>query len=65
MITFKTIDFWISIWLFACYPMYQLPKRKLFKIGGYLMNTMFVAFSLIFIGLFISNLTGYLAVSNV
>ncbi len=44
---------------FAYYPMYQIPKKKIFKIGEVLMNTMFVAFSLIFILLFISNLIGY------
>ena len=45
---------------FAYYPMYQIPKKKIFKIGEVLMNTMFVAFAVIFILLFISNLTGYL-----
>lgn len=45
---------------FAYYPMYDIPKKKKFKIGEVLMNTMFVAFSLIFILLFVSNLTGYL-----
>ena len=45
---------------FAYYPMYNIPKKKIFKIGEILMNTMFIAFSLIFILLFISNLTGYL-----
>ncbi len=45
---------------FSYYPMYQIPKKPLFKIGGILMNMMFVSFSLIFIGLFIYNLSGYL-----
>lgn len=45
---------------FSYYPMYQIPKKPLFKIGGILMNMMFVYFSLIFIGLFIYNLSGYL-----
>ncbi len=45
---------------FAYYPMYQIPKKKILKIGEVLMNTMFIAFSLIFILLFVSNLTGYL-----
>jgi hypothetical protein len=45
---------------FAYYPMYNIPKKKIFKIGEVLMNTMFVSFSLIFILLFVSNLTGYL-----
>lgn len=45
---------------FAYYPMYNIPKKKIFKVGEVLMNTMFIAFSLIFVLLFISNLTGYL-----
>ena len=45
---------------FAYYPMYEIPKKRIFKIGEVLMNTMFVAFCLIFILLFVSNLTGYL-----
>jgi len=44
---------------FAYYPMYQIPKKRIFRLGEILMNTMFIAFSLIFITLFISNLTGY------
>jgi hypothetical protein len=44
---------------FAYYPMYNIPKKKIFKIGEVLMNTMFVSFALIFIILFVSNLTGY------
>jgi len=40
--------------------MYNIPKKKIFKVGEVLMNTMFIAFSLIFILLFVSNLTGYL-----
>lgn len=45
---------------FAYYPMYQIPKKRIFKWGEILMNTLFIAFSLIFIALFISNLAGYL-----
>ena len=45
---------------FAYYPMYEIPRKKIFKIGEVLMNTMFVAFCLIFILLFVSNLVGYL-----
>ena len=44
----------------AYYPMYEIPRKRIFKVGGILMNIMFVAFSLIFVLLFISNLTGYL-----
>ncbi|HMI78911.1 MAG TPA: hypothetical protein VK484_08955 [Ferruginibacter sp.] len=46
---------------FAYYPMYEIPKKKIFKIGEVLMNTMFVAFSLIFILMFVFNLMGYLS----
>ena len=44
---------------FAYYPMYDIPKKRIFKIGEVLMNIMFVAFSLIFVLMFISNLMGY------
>ena len=46
---------------FAYYPMYEIPKKCIFKIGEVLMNTMFVIFSLLFVLLFIYNLSGYLA----
>ena len=44
---------------FAYYPMSDIPKKRIFKIGEVLMNTMFVAFAVIFILLFVSNLMGY------
>ena len=44
---------------FGYYPMYDIPPKKVFKIGEVLINTMFVAFALIFIILFISNAIGY------
>jgi hypothetical protein len=47
---------------FSYYPMYQIPNRLIFKVGEVLMNTLFISFSLIFIWLFIFNLTGFLAV---
>lgn len=45
---------------FSYYPMYQIPRKPIFKIGEVLMNTLFVSFSLIFIALFWQNLAGYL-----
>jgi len=45
---------------FSYYPMYQIPKKTIFKIGEICMNTLFVSFSLIFIWLFIINLHGFL-----
>ena len=45
---------------FSYYPMYDIPKKPIFKIGEVLMNTLFISFSLIFIWLFAFNLAGYL-----
>ncbi len=45
---------------FSYYPMYQIPKKTIFKIGEVLMNTLFITFSVVFILLFIVNLYGYL-----
>jgi hypothetical protein len=44
---------------FSYYPMYQIPKKTIFKVGEVLMNILFISFSGIFIWLFISNLLGY------
>ena len=49
---------------FAYYPMYQIPKKVIFKIGEVLMNTLFISFSLIFTWLFITNISGYLKIIN-
>lgn len=43
----------------AYYPMFEIPKRKLFQIGSYGMNTLFVLFALTNTILFIHNLLGY------
>lgn len=45
---------------FAYYPMYEIPKKLIFKIGEVLMNTLFISFAAIFLWLFITNLLGYL-----
>lgn len=45
---------------FSYYPMYQIPKKAIFKIGEVLMNTLFISFSGIFIWLFLYNLAGYI-----
>ena len=45
---------------FSYYPMYEIPKKMIFKIGEVLMNVLFVSFSFIFIWLFITNLVGYM-----
>lgn len=44
----------------AYYPMYQIPQKRSFKVGSYLMNTLFVLFATVFTALFIHNLIGIL-----
>lgn len=44
---------------FSYYPMYEIPKKLIFKIGEVLMNTLFISFAVIFIWLFVTNLSGY------
>ncbi|WP_033959250.1 hypothetical protein [Psychroserpens jangbogonensis] len=39
----------------AYYPMYDIPKKRLFKIGSYGMNTLFVLFAVVYSLLFINN----------
>ncbi len=43
----------------AYYPMYDIPKRKLFKVGSYFMNILFVLFAVVNTLLFLHNLSGY------
>lgn len=43
----------------AYYPMYDIPKRTLFKFGSYFMNTLFVFFAVVNTLLFIHNLIGH------
>lgn len=42
---------------FAYYPMYQIPEKTIFKIGEIGMNFLFISFALIFLLLFINNLS--------
>ncbi|HRF19228.1 MAG TPA: hypothetical protein PK977_13730, partial [Chitinophagaceae bacterium] len=42
---------------FAYYPMYQIPRKAIFKMGEVLMNILFISFAVIFILLFIQNLS--------
>lgn len=44
----------------AYYPMYEIPKKLHFKIGGYFMNTLFILFAVVFTLLFTNNLIGLL-----
>ena len=40
----------------AYYPMYEIPKKRLFKIGSYGMNALFVLFAIVYTLLFIKNI---------
>jgi len=44
---------------FSYYPMYEIPKQSIFKIGEVLMNTLFISFSVIFCWMFVFNLLQY------
>lgn len=41
---------------FAYYPMYEIPKKPLFKFGGYGMNLLFGFFAVVYFLLFLFNL---------
>ncbi|HEX4958051.1 MAG TPA: hypothetical protein VFV46_07730 [Lacibacter sp.] len=41
---------------FAYYPMYNIPKKPIFKIGEVGMNTLFVTFTLVFVWMFFVNI---------
>lgn len=41
---------------FAYYPMYNIPKKPIFKIGEVGMNTLFVTFTLVFVWMFVVNI---------
>src|SRR4029079_7511814 len=45
---------------FSYYPMYEIPKKFIFKSGEVLMNTLFIFFAAIYTLLFVNNLIGYL-----
>ncbi|MBL7682118.1 MAG: hypothetical protein JNK00_02065 [Flavipsychrobacter sp.] len=41
---------------FSYYPMYQIPKKLIFKVGEVCMNTLFISFAIIYLLLFLHNL---------
>lgn len=43
----------------AYYPMYDIPKKQIFKIGGYFMNCLFVLFATVYTLLTIYNCIGF------
>ena len=43
----------------AYYPLYDIPKRKLFKFGSYGMNFLFTLFAIVNSAMFVHNLIGY------
>lgn len=50
--------YWVGkvVTQFAYYPMYQIPKKTLFKLGSYGMNALFGFFAVIYTILFLYNL---------
>ncbi len=54
--------YWIGkvITQIAYYPMYDIPKKLIFKIGSYFMNMLFTLFAFVYGWLFIMNLIAYL-----
>lgn len=48
-----------SITQFAYYPMYQIPRKLIFRIGEVGMNGLFVLFAAVYVWLFINNMIGY------
>jgi len=43
----------------AYYPMYEIPKKLIFKIGSYFMNSLFTLFAIVYTWLLIHNLIYY------
>lgn len=43
----------------AYYPMYEIPKKTIFKIGGYGMNVLFLLFAFVFSWLTVINLISH------
>lgn len=41
---------------FAYYPMYQIPRKIIFRFGEFAMNGLFILFTVVFIWLFVYNL---------
>src|SRR6478752_3234062 len=54
--------YWVGkvITQFSYYPMYEIPKKLIFKLGEISMNTLFISFAVIFSLLFVHNLYEYL-----
>lgn len=48
----------------AYYPMYTIPKKTLFKFGGYGMNLLFVLFAVVNVLLLLQNILYYLNYNN-
>ncbi len=43
----------------AYYPMYEIPKKRIFKIGSYFMNSLFVLFAMVYTVLLVYNCIGF------
>lgn len=44
----------------AYYPMYNIPKQTIFKIGSYFMNTLFTLFAIVYTWLLVYNLSHFI-----
>ncbi len=47
----------------AYYPMYEIPKKRIFKIGSYFMNCLFVLFATVYTSLLIYNCIGFFTIN--
>ncbi len=57
-LTGLTAAYWVGkvITQIAYYPMYDIPKKLIFKLGSYFMNTLFTLFAIVYLWLIIQNL---------
>ncbi len=60
-ITILIAAYWVGkvITQIAYYPMYDIPKKRIFKLGSYFMNCLFVLFATIYTLLAIYNCIGF------
>jgi hypothetical protein len=47
---------------FAYYPMYNIPKKTIFKIGEVGMNSLFITFAVVFVWMFVVNLLKHFSI---
>ncbi|MHA7059650.1 hypothetical protein ACWGOQ_0020660 [Aquimarina sp. M1] len=47
----------------AYYPMYEIPQKPIFKVGGYFMNCLFILFAVVYSLLLIYNCIGFFSIN--